>query len=89
MKINWLVRFKNPVYVSQIILSVILPIASYIGINLSDITSWAILGDMLLKAISNPYILALVIVSVYNASTDPTTKGIGDSERALTYSEPK
>ena len=33
-------------------------------------------------------ILSLVIVSVYNAITDPTTTGFTDSKRALTYDTP-
>ena len=36
-----------------------------------------------------PYVLGLVIVSVFNAITDPTTAGLGDSERAMTYSYPQ
>lgn len=89
MKINWLVRFKNPVFIAQLVLSVLVPIVGYVGINLSDITSWQILGSLFVRAVSNPYVLGIVIVSVYNAVTDPTTRGIGDSERALTYTEPK
>ena len=43
---------------------------------------------MLLSAIKNPYVLSLVVVSVFNAVTDPTTAGVKDSERAMTYSYP-
>jgi len=69
-------------------MAIIIPIAGYVGINVAEITSWQILGSLLLQALANPYVLALVIISVFNAVTDPTTKGIGDSERALTYEEP-
>ena len=48
----------------------------------------AALGNVLLQAVSNPYVLMLVIVSVYNAIVDPTTTGITDSSNALTYTEP-
>lgn len=34
----------------------------------------------------NTFIVILVILGII---TDPTTKGIGDSERALSYREPK
>ena len=34
----------------------------------------------------NTFVGILVIIGIV---TDPTTKGIGDSERALTYKEPK
>ena len=89
MKINWKVRFKNPMFYVQLVLSVLTPILSYLGLTAIDLTTWAKLGDVLLQAISNPYVLSLVLVSVYNALIDPTTKGIGDSENALTYEKPK
>ena len=51
--------------------------------------SWSTLGKILLDAISNPYVIGTVIVSVWNAINDPTTKGFNDSARAMTYTEPK
>ena len=42
-----------------------------------------------MQAISNPYVVVMVLVSLFNAITDPTTKGIGDSSIALTYNKPK
>ena len=47
------------------------------------------LGQILLGAIKNPYVLGMVMVSVWNALNDPTTAGIGDSKQAMTYDEPK
>lgn len=89
MKINWKVRFNNPLFYVQLVLSVLTPILGYMGLTATDITSWSILGDVLLKAVSNPYVLSLVLVSVYNALIDPTTKGFSDSTNALTYEKPK
>jgi phi LC3 family holin len=89
MKINWLVRFKNPVFIAQLALSVLLPILAYAGIELKDLTSWLILGKTVVAAIQNPYVLGLVVVSVWHAVNDPTTKGLTDSEQALEYREPK
>lgn len=86
--INWKVRIKNPMWWAQIILAVLTPVLAYMGLTLEALTSWAVLGETLLGAISNPYVLGLVVVSVYNAITDPTTKGVGDSARALTYDKP-
>lgn len=88
MKINLRVRFKNPMFYAQIILSVLTPILTYMGLAATDITTWSKLGEVLLQAISNPYVLSLVAVSLYNAFVDPTTKGFGDSENALTYDKP-
>jgi uncharacterized membrane protein len=65
------------------------PILAYAGLTAADITTWAALGDLLLGAISNPYVLWLVAVSVWNAVNDPTVAGLGDSKQALTYNKPK
>lgn len=86
---NLKVRFKNPVFWVQIILAVLTPILAYAGLTAKDLTTWPTLGNLLLGAISNPYVLGLVAVSVWNALTDPTTAGVTDSEQALTYTEPK
>lgn len=89
MKINLKVRFKNPMFYVQLVLSVLTPILAYSGLTATDLTTWATLGEVLVQAVSNPYVLSLVIVSVYNALIDPTTKGFGDSANALTYEIPK
>lgn len=89
MKINWKVRFKNPMFVIQIFLAIAVPIGAYFGIAGSDITSWTVLGKLICDAISNPYVLFTVLVSLYNATIDPTTRGLKDSNHALNYNEPK
>ena len=89
MKINWKVRIKNPYFWIQIGIAILMPILAYMGLSVEDLTSWAKLGEILLSAISNPYVIGLVAVSVFNAIQDPTTKGLSDSENAMTYTEPK
>lgn len=89
MKINWKVRAKNPIWWTQIVLSILTPILAYAGLTAADINTWAALGSLLLGAISNPYILFTVAVSVWNAINDPTTAGVTDSAAALTYNTPK
>lgn len=88
MNINWKVRFKNPVWWAQVVVAILTPILAYMGLTAEDITTWGILGNLLWEALLNPYVLALVAVSVFNATTDPTTKGVGDSARAMSYIEP-
>lgn len=88
MKINFKVRFKNPIFIAQLVLSILTPILAYMGMDATAITSWAILGDVLFQAISNPYVLAMVALSVWNCVNDPTTSGVSDSERALSYDKP-
>lgn len=89
MKINWKIRFKNPQFIAQLVVAIFIPILTYAGITAQDITSWAILLDLMIDAISNPYVLLMVAVSVYNAVVDPTTTGLSDSQQALNYSAPK
>ena len=89
MKINWKVRFNNPMFYVQLVLSILTPILTYLGLTATDLTTWSALGNVLLQAVSNPYVLSLVLVSVYNALVDPTTSGFGDSATALTYDTPK
>ena len=84
MNINWKVRIANKQFWLQIIPAVILliqAVANVFGfaLDLSDI------GNKLIEVI-NAVFGVLVIVGVV---TDPTTKGISDSERAMTYDEPK
>jgi phi LC3 family holin len=86
---NLKVRFKNPVFIAQLILAILTPILAYAGLTLQDLTSWQALGEILLGAIRNPYVLGLIVVSVWNALNDPTTAGITDSAQALTYDKPK
>lgn len=87
--INFKVRIKNPVFIAQLVLAVLTPILAYAGLTAQDLTTWGALGKLLLNAVSNPYVLSLVIVSVWNAVNDPTTKGFKDSNRAITYSQPE
>ncbi|WP_277680321.1 phage holin [Gracilibacillus dipsosauri] len=89
MKINWRVRFKNPQFIGQLVISIFVPILAYMGITAQDLTSWAKVGEVLFEAVSNPYVLMLVVVSVYNSINDPTVKGLSDSRQALRYDKPK
>lgn len=86
--INWKVRLKNPVFWVQIVVAIVLPILAYLGLSWEDMTSWASLGGIFLEAVKNPVILVSVLVSVWNAINDPTTKGLSDSQRAMEYHKP-
>lgn len=88
MKINWSVRLRNPLWLAQMALAVLTPLLAYAGLTMQDMTSWAALGGLLWEAVRNPYVLSLVAVSVWNAVTDPTTRGLADSARALDYKAP-
>ena len=88
MKINWLVRFKNKAFIIRLLLAIILPILTYFGLKFEDLTSWTGVYELLLKFLSNPYLIGLSVFSALNIVPDPTTAGLSDSSRALTYTEP-
>lgn len=88
MKINLKVRMKNPTFWYGIAAAIILPILAAFGMTWDEITDWRALGIVIYEAVKSPVILLSVIVSVYNALIDPTTKGLSDSDRALSYDKP-
>lgn len=84
MKINWTVRIKNKAFWLAIIPAVLMlvqVVASLLGFNLD----LGILSDKL-KDVVEAVFLVLGIIGIV---ADPTTKGLGDSQNALTYTEPK
>lgn len=89
-KINWKIRFtkKNKAFVTRVFIAVFIPILTYYGLKVTDITSWNVLLDLMAKAFSNPFVLVMAIMNFINIIPDPTTSGFGDSERALSYEEP-
>ena len=46
-------------------------------------TSWELVYAEAINLINNPFRLGCVLVAVIGVLTDPTTPGIGDSQRAL------
>lgn len=72
----------------SIAVSIVTPILAYFGLTAADLTTWNALGNIFVDAIKNPYVIGLVLFSVYNTLIDPTTKGIKDSVRAMGYNMP-
>ena len=84
MKINLLVRFKNKAFWLSLVpalLLVVQTVASVFGYNWDFIVL-----NQQIAAIINAVFAVLTILGVV---VDPTTAGFGDSQRALTYTEPK
>ena len=83
LNINWRVRIKNKNFWITLIPAVLLLIqvvASVFGFTFD----FGELGTKLLAVVDT----AFVVLSILGIVTDPTTKGIKDSERALGYKEP-
>ena len=84
MKINWKVRLKNKTFWVSIIPALLLltqQICSLFGITL-ELND---LSDKLI-AITGTVFSALALLGIVN---DPTTQGLSDSARAMTYEKPK
>lgn len=81
--INWKIRFKNPVFIFELIVAIFSPILLYMGLNFQDLTTWGAVFDLIKAAYSNPMLLCMVAWSVYTSVIDPTTKGVKDSHIAL------
>ena len=88
MNINWRVRIKNPAFWVSIAIAIVTPILAYFGLTAQNMTSWGAIWDVVVQAVSNPYVILTVAVSVYNAIVDPTSTGVTDSSRALQYDAP-
>ena len=89
MKINWKIRFKNPLFIFQLVSTAIASILAYTRLSWEGLTTWQSVGELVLQAYSNPFLLGLVIIAFYNQLTDPTTKGHSDSPQAMNYRKPK
>ena len=81
--INWKVRIKNKAFWLTAIPTILLlvqVVASLFGftLELGDI------GDKLLTIVE----LVFVLLALCGITVDPTTEGISDSQRALTYDKP-
>ena len=89
MKINWKVRFKNPMFWIGILIAVVATILTQLGVSWEQVTNWKSFFKLFVDAVSNPVVIVAVITAVYNAVIDPTTKGMCDSKDALKYDKPK
>ena len=78
--INWMVRIKNKTFWLTLIPAVLLLVQA---VSAPFGYAWDfVVRNQQLAAIINALFAVLTILRVVN---DPTTKGVGDSERALMY----
>lgn len=81
MKINWKVRFKNKVFLT-----------AFISLIVGFVYSMLALFDVY-PAITQNTILGIIdqvltFFGLIGVIVDPTTAGLGDSDRAMSYEEP-
>lgn len=88
MMINWKVRFRNRnwviAFISQLLIVAQLVLA---GLNSLHITDFQ-LTDAIQSTIIALANAVFVLLSMLGLVQDPTTKGYGDSARALKYEDP-
>lgn len=89
MKINWKVRFKNPLFYAALILAIVAPIGVAFGVHLEDLTTWPMVWEIAKKAILTPHLVITVFIAVVAFLIDPTTQGLSDSKQALDYDKPR
>lgn len=83
MNINWKVRIKNKNFWLTLIPAVLLlaqVVMAVFGVTI-DIGD---IGNKLIAVVN----AAFGVLAILGVVTDPTTKGMSDSERALTYDKP-
>ena len=83
-KINMPVRVKNPWFW----VSLVGVILTAMGVSPEMLTSWDAVITAFKDLITNPFLLGTTAIAVLGVFVDPTTKSLGDSDRALTYTCP-
>ena len=84
MLINWMVRIKNKAFWMSFIPAVLL-LVQVVAATFGFTMDLGDLGNKLLAVVA----AAFCVLAILGVVTDPTTAGMSDSQRALTYNEPK
>ena len=84
MKINIPVRFKNPWFWVGLCGTIL----TAMGVSPEMFTSWGAVWEAVVNLFNNPFMLVSVFLAVLGVFVDPTTAGVGDSTRAMTYTTP-
>ena len=82
MKINLKVRMKNPIFWLTIIPAVLTCVYTILG-------CFNVVPSISQDTIVNAFTALVTTLSTLGVLVDPTTSGMGDSERALSYTEPQ
>lgn len=81
MKINWKVRFKNSTWLTMFI-------SLIVGFTFNVLAMFDIVPEITKNQVMEIISQVLTFLGLIGVLVDPTTSGIGDSERALSYEEP-
>lgn len=78
MKINWKARFKNKAFVITFITMIIAFVYSMLAL-------FGVVPSVAEDTVTEIITLIVEFLAMLGILVDPTTKGVNDSERALTY----
>lgn len=81
MKINWKVRFKNKVWLSMFLSLIV----GFVYNMLAAFDIFPVVTEPVINKIIGEVLTFLGLIGVL---VDPTTHGIGDSDRAMQYDQP-
>lgn len=81
MKMNWKVRFKNKTWLSMFI-------SLIVGFVFNILKMFDIVPVVTENLVMNVVGQILTLLGLLGVLVDPTTAGISDSERAMSYDEP-
>jgi len=81
MRINWKVRFKNRVWLGSFLSLIIGFVYSLMGL-------FDVFPEVTENAVMQLINQVLTFLGLIGVLVDPTTAGLGDSLRALSYEEP-
>lgn len=84
LKMNIPVRMQNWVFWFGLFATIL----TAMNVSPEMFTSWDLVWAELANLFSNPFRLGCVFVAIVGVFADPTTSGIGDSSRAMTYTKP-
>ena len=78
MKLNWKARFKNKTFVISFVTLIVAFIYQMLGL-------FGIVPSISESSIVNVVTIVINILATFGVLVDPTTNGVSDSDRALTY----
>lgn len=81
MKLNWTVRFKNKVWLTSFIALIVSFVFDLLA--MFDVFP-AVTQSVVMQGVN----IFLMVLSALGVVSDPTTPGVEDSARAMTYIEP-
>jgi phi LC3 family holin len=83
MKINWKVRVKSKIFWVSLISALLLFVQSCLAVFGIELKV-DVLGESLTVVVNSLF----TVLAVLGVVTDPTTEGLSDSQRALSYDQP-